>query len=143
MPKNCRAWIPLREVKLHLSYFTILIKNLTYFTNHYQIIFCLAHLWDGSHFPGASQSAGTANWTQECRSQNCTLNSKCKQMLVANGLAAQTCQFNKPCTNLAWCSFPGEPIIQNGSPNQPPTKIYKTAAKSFTDARSWHNTARE
>ena len=28
---------------------------------------------------------------------------------VAIGLAAQTCQFDKPCTNLAWCSFPGEP----------------------------------
>ena len=39
LPKNYRAWIPLREVKLHLSYFTILSKNLTYFTNHYQIIF--------------------------------------------------------------------------------------------------------
>ena len=31
---------------------------------------------------------------------------------VASGLAAQTCQFDRPCTNLAWCSFPGEPLCQ-------------------------------
>ena len=27
-------------------------------------------------------------------------------------------------------SFPDEPKSQSGSPNQPPTKIYKTAAKT-------------
>ena len=32
------------------------------------------------------------------------------QQTVASGLAAQTCQFDRPCTNLAWCSFPGEPL---------------------------------
>ena len=31
---------------------------------------------------------------------------------VASGLAAQTCQFDRPCTNLAWCSYPGEPLCQ-------------------------------
>ena len=34
------------------------------------------------------------------------------QQTVASGLAAQTCQFDRPCTNLAWCSFPGEPLCQ-------------------------------
>ena len=29
--------------------------------NQNKINFDQAHLWDGSHFPGASQSAGTAN----------------------------------------------------------------------------------
>ena len=31
---------------------------------------------------------------------------------IASGLAAQTCQFDRPCTNLAWCSFPGELLCQ-------------------------------
>ena len=34
------------------------------------------------------------------------------QHKVASGLAAQTCQFDRRCTNLAWCSFPGEPLCQ-------------------------------
>ena len=35
----------------------------------------------GTHIQGACQSAGIANWTQECTSQNCTLNSKCNTRL--------------------------------------------------------------
>ena len=27
---------------------------------------------------------------------------------VTSGLAAQACQFHRPCHNLAWCSFPSE-----------------------------------
>ena len=92
-------------------------------------------------FPWASHSADTANWTQECRSQNCTLNSKCNTK-VAGGLAAQTCQFDRPCTNLAWCSTQEDQEAWNGPPLQPPSAIYKTAAKSVNRPRSWHNTAR-
>ena len=51
------------------------------------------------------------------------------QQIVASGLAAQTCQFDRPCTNLAWCSFPGESLSQRIHLNSPPTRIYKTAAK--------------
>ena len=92
-------------------------------------------------FPWASHSADTANWTQECRSQNCTLNSKCNTK-VAGGLAAQTCQFDRPCTNLAWCSTQEDQEAWNGPPLQPPSAIYKAAAKSVNRPRSWHNTAR-
>ena len=53
------------------------------------------------------------------------------QQIVASGLAAQTCQFDRPCTNLAWCSFPGEPLSQRIHLKQPPTRIYKTAAKEI------------
>ena len=63
-------------------------------------------------------TADTANWTQECRSQSCTLNSKCNTK-VAGGLAAQTCQFDRPCTNLAWCSTQEDQEAWNGPPRQP------------------------
>ena len=33
---------------------------------------------------------------------------------VANGLVAQTCQFDKPCTDLAWCSFPKQTTLWTG-----------------------------
>ena len=55
------------------------------------------------------------------------------QQNVASGLAAQTCQFDRPCTNLAWCSFPDEPQVPKDSSKQPPTRIYKTAAKEMKD----------
>ena len=53
------------------------------------------------------------------------------QQIVASGLAAQTCQFDRPCTNLAWCSFPGRTTEPKNSPKQSPTRIYKTAAKEI------------
>ena len=31
---------------------------------------------------------------------------------LANGLAAQTSHFHRPCTKLAWCSFPGQPYSE-------------------------------
>ena len=77
---------------------------------------------------GASQSAVTANQTQEYTSQMCTLNSKCNTQ-VASGLAAQNCQFNSPCDNLAWYSFPSEPNTEQIHPYSAATRIYKTAAK--------------
>ena len=62
------------------------------------------------------------------------------QQTVASGLAAQTCQFDRPCTNLAWCSFPGEPLSQRIHLISPPTIIYKTAAKEIDRPRSQDNT---
>ena len=112
--------------------------KITYFTNKHQINFLQLTYGDGILFPWASQSADTANWTQECRSQNCTLNSKCNTK-VAGGLAAQTCQFHKPCTNLVWCSAQEDQKAWNGPPHQPPSSIHKTVAKSVKRPRSWHN----
>ena len=62
------------------------------------------------------------------------------QQNVASRLAAQTCQFDRPCTNLAWCSFPGEPLSQRIHLISPPTIIYKTAAKEIDRPRSQDNT---
>ena len=79
-PKKNWAWIPLRKVTLQLPYFNFFIeKNLLLYKTDIRSILTKLTYDDGSHFPGASQSAGTANWTQECRSQNCTLNSKCNK----------------------------------------------------------------
>ena len=63
---------------------------------------------DRTHFPGASQSADTANWTPGTEAKT-VLRSLQMQYKVASGLVAQTYQFDRSCTNLAWCSFPGGP----------------------------------
>ena len=88
--------------------------------------FSLAYLGGGNLFLWASQSADTANWTQECRSQNCTLNSKYNTK-VAGGLAAQ------PCTNLAWCSTQEDQKSWNDPPHQPPLQFTKQQPKVWKD----------
>ena len=62
------------------------------------------------------------------------------QQIVASGLAAQTCQFDRPCTNLAWCSFPGEPLSQRVHPNSPPQEFTRQQPKIFDRPRSQDNT---
>ena len=42
------------------------------------------------------------------------------QYKIASGLAAQTCQFDKPCDDLAQCSFPGEQNSEIVHLNSPP-----------------------
>ena len=78
----------------------------------------------GTHFPGASQSADTANWTQECTSQTCILNSKC------NKCCNWTC-----CSNLPiWQALyqPGMVLLPRWTTlwtsllNQLPKLIYNT-----------------
>ena len=51
------------------------------------------------------------------------------QQTVASGLAAQTCQFDRPCTNLAWCSFPGEPLCQRIHLISPPQEFTRQQPK--------------
>ena len=51
------------------------------------------------------------------------------QQTVANGLAAQICQFDRPCTNLAWYSFPGEPLSQRIHLISPPQEFTKQHPK--------------
>ena len=43
------------------------------------------------------------------------------QHKVANGLAAQNCQFDSPCDDLAQCSFPGKPNSELVHLNSPPS----------------------
>ena len=126
---------------LHLTCFNFKQQISPTLQTNIRSIFSSSPIGDRALFPWASQSADTANWTQECRSQNCTLNSKCNTK-VAGGLAAQTCQFHKPCTNLAWCSTQEDQEAWNSPPHQPPSSIHKTAAKSVKRLRSWHNTSR-
>ena len=83
----------------------------------------------GTHFPGASQSADTANWIQGCTSQTCTLNSKCNK-----------------CCNWACCSdlwiwhmlyqfglvlFPRWSTLWTSLLNQLPKIIYNTAVNKY------------
>ena len=51
------------------------------------------------------------------------------QQIVASGLAAHTCQFDRPCTNLAWCSFPGESHSQRIHLNSPPQEFTRQQPK--------------
>ena len=53
----------------------ILFEKLTYFKKPKTDQFCTSSPTGGTHTQGASQSADTANWTQEYTSQKCTLNS--------------------------------------------------------------------
>ena len=65
------------------------------------------------------------------------------QHKVAGGLAAQTCQFDKPCTNLAWCSSQVNLFAKWFHLIKPPQEFTKQLSKLFfCDTRSWHNTAR-
>ena len=52
---------------------------------------------------------------------------------VASGLAAQTCQFDRPCTNLAWCSFPGEPLSQRIYLNNPHKNLQDSSQRYLLD----------
>ena len=51
------------------------------------------------------------------------------QHKVASGLAAQTCQFDKPCDDLVQCSFPGEQNSEIVHLNSPPQDNLATQAK--------------
>ena len=97
--------------------------------------------WDRTHSQELPNQLVLQNWTQECRSQNCTLNSKC------NKCCKWTC-----CSDLPiWQALyqPGMVLLPRWTteawtspPQQPPTTIHKTAAKVYKDTRSWHNAAR-
>ena len=82
-------------------------------------------------------SAITANWTQECTNQKCTLNSIINKCWIR--LAAQNCQFDSPCDDLAQCSFPGKPNSELVYLNSPPSSNLQNKPK---DTWSYHNTDR-
>ena len=63
--------------------------------------------WQGTH----TQSAGTTNWTLGTVGKTVP-RSLPSAINVASVLAAQTFQFEKPCTNLTCCSFPGKQIAK-------------------------------
>ena len=86
---------------------------------------------------GTSWSAITANWTQECTNQKCTLNSIINKCWIR--LAAQNCQFDSPCDDLAQCSFPGKPNSELVYLNSPPSSNLQNKPK---DTWSYHNTDR-
>ena len=86
---------------------------------------------------GTSWSAITANWTQECTNQKCTLNSIINKCWIR--LAAQNCQFDSPLDDLAQCSFPGKPNSELVYLNSPPSSNLQNKPK---DTWSYHNTDR-
>ena len=86
---------------------------------------------------GTSWSAITVNWTQECTNQKCTLNSIINKCWIR--LAAQNCQFDSPCDDLAQCSFPGKPNSELVYLNSPPSSNLQNKPK---DTWSYHNTDR-
>ena len=51
------------------------------------------------------------------------------QHTVAIGLAAQNCQFDSPCDDLAQCSFPAKPNSELVHLNSPLQVIYGTTQK--------------
>ena len=59
---------------------------------------------------------------------------------VASGLAAQTCQFDRALYQPGMVLLPRWNTEPKDSPNQPPTIIYKTAAKEINRPRSQDNT---
>ena len=64
LPKNSRTGIRLREVTYNSPTLPFYNKKLTYFNKkqNRSILIKLTY-WEGTHTQGASQSAGTANWT--------------------------------------------------------------------------------
>ena len=132
--KNWRTGIRLRKVPTsHLLYLFYSKISPTLKTNRRSILIKLTS-WEGptsQELPNKlilqtghrNAQAKHAPWTPNATN-------------IAIGLAAQTCQFDKPCTNLAWYSFPGEPQCQKDLPNHLLTRIQKTAAKE--NILSWH-----
>ena len=83
----------------------------------------------GTHFPGASQWAVIAKWTQEYSRQKCTLKCKCNKCCkwICCSVMPITHHLSQPGMVL----LPRWTNLQNDSPNQRPTKIYRIAAKMY------------
>ena len=83
----------------------------------------------GTHFPGASQSADTANWIQGCTSQTCTLNSKCNK--CCNWACCSDLPIWQMLYQFGMVLFPRWSTLWTSLLNQLPKIIYNTAVNKY------------